>query len=643
MTVKTRSFIVIGPRSRRICASLLGLALSHAGCAATSSTQPDANATRIAAASREAALAQSFELALAQVRDGQRVADQDAQQVAMSARRVAPAAAAAQLSRVAAAAAARERFGPTWTQALPKTPSPGVLLEQWRAPKGSHSLGSTSQGSLIGAKELKLDGPHYSVVSRARDRQTRYGSPALVDIIMRSAVAVAKAYPKSTLAVGNLSYQSGGDIRWSVSHNSGRDADLAFYVKDLRDGSHPVAPDLISFDDEGKPRDKRLSHLRFDVPRNWALAKALITSDAAQLQYLFISDGLKQQLIDFARAQEEPAEIIARADELLRQPTDSSPHDDHFHLRLTCTLEDRLLGCTERGPRWSWVDWYDDELLAVTLSFKEEVLSEDVARRREAWRYLAQLQSPYGAELALSYGVYDADPEAKQLAQEVAMGVYSWSGAAIALTTRYLLSPHAASIEDKAWAYRLLRKSVDARVPEFVLARLDDPATTPQEQALALDALSHQMLPELVPPLIERLKSPSEAVRAKSAQLLARITNFGDGVSWEQHTPAQAQQAYKKWSAWWEEHSGVDRQEWLRLGFAQAGLDAKTALTAQGIEPMMQLLLNPQDHLRYNANAQLRAITGRWASLEQSDGKKLLAYWSKWWKKNKHRAAFRSS
>ena len=34
------------------------------------------------------------------------------------------------------------------------------------------------------------------------------------------------------------------------------------------------------------------------------------------------------------------------------QPSDSSPHDDHFHVRLYCAPDDLPYGCADRPPIW---------------------------------------------------------------------------------------------------------------------------------------------------------------------------------------------------------------------------------------------------------------------------------------------------
>jgi penicillin-insensitive murein endopeptidase len=71
------------------------------------------------------------------------------------------------------------------------------------------------------------------------------------------------------------------------------------------------------------------------------------------VQYLFINENLKQVLLDYARAHGEDPALLDRADALLHQPGDSLPHDDHLHVRIFCSQNDRPFGCSDRGPiRW---------------------------------------------------------------------------------------------------------------------------------------------------------------------------------------------------------------------------------------------------------------------------------------------------
>ena len=37
------------------------------------------------------------------------------------------------------------------------------------------------------------------------------------------------------------------------------------------------------------------------------------------------------------------------------RPKNSSPHADHFHIRIFCTDGDLEFGCKDYGPEWAWV------------------------------------------------------------------------------------------------------------------------------------------------------------------------------------------------------------------------------------------------------------------------------------------------
>ena len=47
-----------------------------------------------------------------------------------------------------------------------------------------------------------------------------------------------------------------------------------------------------------------------------------------------------------------PLLLVEYARTLMRQPGDSAPHDDHFHVRVYCTRSDRFHGCRDSGPVW---------------------------------------------------------------------------------------------------------------------------------------------------------------------------------------------------------------------------------------------------------------------------------------------------
>jgi len=207
----------------------------------------------------------------------------------------------------------------------------------------SLSLGRSSEGKLLGAKALEPSEAIRTLPRRHQRRCLNWGTTRLVAALQRAAEAVRQSSPDSPpLGVGDLSKARGGPIPpYSRSHQSGRDADLAFYQLDEQ-GQPVPAEDLLSFDARGYADSGKS---RFDARRNWLLVRALIEDPEVDVQWMFISRPLRQALLEEARKLKEPAPLLERAERVLHQPTDSRPHDDHFHVRIRCAPEERSAGC----------------------------------------------------------------------------------------------------------------------------------------------------------------------------------------------------------------------------------------------------------------------------------------------------------
>ena len=285
----------------------------------------------------------------------------------------------------AAPAPAAARAAPAAPATAPgAAPGPPLTRRQarkiLRPPRGSLSLGYTNHGSLVRGVELRVDGPTWRVLPGWRERHTNWGTRELVGLLKRASRAVARRFPGSKLGVGNMSARRGGAVPGgSVSHKAGRDVDVAMYAlrpakrrptrpKDRR--RRQVDPDsFIPFDHDGLAPGGRL---RFDWARNLAFVVALVTDTRAPVQYVFVADWLKRGLLERARAQGLPAETLERLDAVLHQPSDSNPHQQHFHIRIYCSVQDRLHGCLERGPLRPWVD-LGDAAFAARVSDLERV------------------------------------------------------------------------------------------------------------------------------------------------------------------------------------------------------------------------------------------------------------------------------
>jgi penicillin-insensitive murein endopeptidase len=194
----------------------------------------------------------------------------------------------------------------------------------------SLTVGHPNDGAQLRAKRLTKT---KELLVRKSSKERNYGHPALVLMLWRSASDVAKAAPGSVLLVGDLSYRDGGPISGHRSHQSGRDADIGFYVVDGK-GKRLPSREFVSFDAEGNARDG--GKLHFDDERNWMLVESWAKDRRAGLSHIFVSDPLKARLLRFARSRPRFAPYAERAAALLKQPEKGEDHSDHFHVRITC-------------------------------------------------------------------------------------------------------------------------------------------------------------------------------------------------------------------------------------------------------------------------------------------------------------------
>jgi penicillin-insensitive murein endopeptidase len=139
------------------------------------------------------------------------------------------------------------------------------------------------------------------------------------------------------LTVGDLSAAGGGPVGHHASHQSGRDADVSFYVTNTH-GDPVLADDYVSFRRDGTPFVP--APYRFDTVRNWALLEALLGDPSVQVEHIFVSNGLRSLLLHYARSHGADASMIARAESTLVQPPRGSPHTNHFHVRIACPSGD---------------------------------------------------------------------------------------------------------------------------------------------------------------------------------------------------------------------------------------------------------------------------------------------------------------
>jgi penicillin-insensitive murein DD-endopeptidase len=229
------------------------------------------------------------------------------------------------------------------------TPSP-------LAPNVRGSIGLPHQGVLTAGEELPAKGRGFR---RLRPRApAAFGTPSLVSMLKEAAEATSPGADDPPLVVGDMAARRGGLLPGHHSHRTGRDVDLLFFY--VTPSGAPVdSPGFVRVGPDGlamaESKTEGSRFVRFDVERNWKLVRSLVASARGEVEWLFVSEPVEALLVDYARARGEPDELVWRAESVMHQPKDSSPHDDHFHLRIACTADEQIAGCFSGGPEWPWL------------------------------------------------------------------------------------------------------------------------------------------------------------------------------------------------------------------------------------------------------------------------------------------------
>lgn len=212
----------------------------------------------------------------------------------------------------------------------------------------SISVGRPSRGRIVDGVRLPTSGEGFFTREVWAARGNRYGTDEIIDLLIGVSRRLVPQTGGTRLVVADLSGRGGGPaLAWHRSHQSGRDVDLLYYVRD-RQGQPMEADAMRLFDGRGVARDG--SGISIDIPKTWLLVKELVTAPEAPVQWVFMYEPIAALLIAHAEAAGEPEALVARARKALKQPGDSARHDDHMHVRVYCAKADRAYGCLDSGP-----------------------------------------------------------------------------------------------------------------------------------------------------------------------------------------------------------------------------------------------------------------------------------------------------
>ncbi len=206
-----------------------------------------------------------------------------------------------------------------------ETPAPGPTIGDApfrpKVPTWPYSVSiGAASGGWLAYPEI-LENSEYFSVREGRN----YGTIEMIDAIKQAGVDVHNEHPNSPkLAVGDLSKKAGGPFPPHLSHQSGRDADIGYY---LRSG-------------HSERRMKLASRHTIDVPRTWTFISSMVAD--GKVQYLFVDYNLQRQLYLYAKSVKKvPAETLKK---LFSYPRHRKAkvgvirhlkgHRDHMHVRF---------------------------------------------------------------------------------------------------------------------------------------------------------------------------------------------------------------------------------------------------------------------------------------------------------------------
>jgi len=504
------------------------------------------------------------------------------------------------------------------------------------------------------------------VLPRWRKRHTNYSTDELLTLMNHAARRVALAYPGSRMMLGNLSLRNGGDLQWSQSHNAGRDGDVVFY---LRRGRRYIVPTTM-VKVNARLRSVRSRAVRFDLRRNWALIKALLTHKTIAVQWIFIAKYLKVALVKYARAHRESSVLLARVEKILRQPTDSLSHDDHFHVRIYCSREDRLQGCRDRAPFWKGVQTHNLAVAKRIRILQKGMRDPDASIRLKVIAQLVRLQARRAAAEVARQGLKDPDPKVRRAALEAILAWQNKDRAVISAISSLIQRPGGGVLRgdsrferpkqgppDRVRTGRQLRLAYDAlaqlgcrqSVPllrralaskRSIVNRRGLPALP--EPLLAASAARSVLDLRLVPALLTALEHPSGAVRRIVAGSLRRLTNHSCKVAWGRRlSKRQRQRLARRWQRWWRKHRSQSREALVRGGFRRISRRLRNLKTRRA-QRLLVSYTRRRDHLGFNAHRMLRVLSGqRWRSPGPGNIGRRHQRWVRWFRRKWRRRRVR--
>lgn len=186
----------------------------------------------------------------------------------------------------------------------------------------SRSIGLPHDGRLVQASQLPRRHPSFYVRRPGR----AWATDETVRWIVEGYEALRRADPSTpVIEVHDLSLRQGGPMHGHRSHESGRDADIAYFQRGCADPC----------------RFRRIGPEHLDVERQWRVFSHWLES--GQVEAIFMDIHLQRVLYEHARERGVSRHDLSRWFQYPRDVDDRygvirhhPRHADHFHVRFIC-------------------------------------------------------------------------------------------------------------------------------------------------------------------------------------------------------------------------------------------------------------------------------------------------------------------
>jgi penicillin-insensitive murein endopeptidase len=198
------------------------------------------------------------------------------------------------------------------------------LIQDDPAALGSLSIGRPGSGLLFNAVQM-VSGPRWTIAPNA----DAWGTTETIEALQTAIDTVHELFPDTPpIYIGDMSRREGGRLKRHESHQVGRDVDVGFYFKD------------------GPGRGLALGTAsNLDLPRNWALVRALVAR--TDVESILLDTRLQKVLYRYATSIAEDKGWLDQVFGFVRGSRSAiikhfPGHKNHYHVRFFSPVAQEL-------------------------------------------------------------------------------------------------------------------------------------------------------------------------------------------------------------------------------------------------------------------------------------------------------------